>query len=377
VTKEKLSTSKLLLTFGLKNNTLVHISDVPRGDACNCICPHCKASLRANHGSLKQYYFSHQRGFGCSSAIETALHQAAKQVFIENSYIILPPIKAEALEQDINGKWYQESQHILRDYKQFTINNVQIEVRQENIKPDIIISIDGHDLLVEIAVTHFIDDKKLKKINSQGISTIEIDLSKMSANANWKEIKTAVLDGQNSQWVYNSKQLSTLDKLQHSLKLKVNNINQEITAQKQEKHKAQTQEDTNAASDYLNFLIQQKRINNHHQIKGELEVYALQAPSFLIQHINFDTIYGCHGGVWQHAVFLRFIKHKKGFIYGRKVKFEQQIATYLQNLGFSFNKNIHQTYFSDEKAISFFIQELIDSHILIRCGRFLYKVISE
>ncbi len=365
--------NKPLLTFGLRNNMLTHVDNVLRGDACNCICPHCKAPLRANQGVLKQHYFSHQRGLGCSNAIETALHLIAKQVFIENSYIILPPIKAEALEQDISGKWHHESQYILKDYKRFAITNVRIETHQENITPDIIVSIDGHDLLVEIAVTHFIDDNKLKKISSQGINTVEIDLSKIPVTANLKEIKAAVLDGKNSQWVYNSKQLSTLNKLQHSLQLKISNINQRITSQRQKKHNIQTQEDINASSDYLDFLIKQKRVN-HDKVGYDLK-NPHQTPDFLIQHTNSNTMYGSHKGVWQHAIFLRFIHNKKGLIYGREIKFEQQISTYLQEQGFKPNRNSHQNFSSSEEAINLFIQELIDNHILIRCGHFLYKVI--
>jgi len=37
----------------------VDVSNVPRGAACNCICPSCKAPLIAKQGKLKEWHFAH------------------------------------------------------------------------------------------------------------------------------------------------------------------------------------------------------------------------------------------------------------------------------------------------------------------------------
>lgn len=50
-----------LIPFGVDRETgrILEVSDVPRGRKCGCICPSCGASLVANQGSQKQWYFSH------------------------------------------------------------------------------------------------------------------------------------------------------------------------------------------------------------------------------------------------------------------------------------------------------------------------------
>ena len=36
-----------LLTYALNaENQLVQVDDVPNGNACNCICPHCKKPVK-------------------------------------------------------------------------------------------------------------------------------------------------------------------------------------------------------------------------------------------------------------------------------------------------------------------------------------------
>ena len=43
---------------------LVHIDEVERGLACNCICPCCEQRMIANKGEKNQHYFSHERKAG-------------------------------------------------------------------------------------------------------------------------------------------------------------------------------------------------------------------------------------------------------------------------------------------------------------------------
>ena len=59
------------------------------------------------------------------------------------------------------------------------VDNVTLERKLGDIVPDVILDIDGQQLMVEIAVTHFIDEVKGEKIRELDVSTIEIDLSKL------------------------------------------------------------------------------------------------------------------------------------------------------------------------------------------------------
>ncbi|XAZ82159.1 hypothetical protein A6C57_27915 (plasmid) [Fibrella sp. ES10-3-2-2] len=48
-----------LLYGQLADGDLLHISEVARGDACNCFCPHCQTSLAAKKGKVKVHHFAH------------------------------------------------------------------------------------------------------------------------------------------------------------------------------------------------------------------------------------------------------------------------------------------------------------------------------
>ena len=60
----------------------------------------------------------------------------------------------------------------------FEFEEVIIENRFDSIVPDVLVYINGRPLIIEVAVTHQIDDFKLAKIRKFDISTIEITLDR-------------------------------------------------------------------------------------------------------------------------------------------------------------------------------------------------------
>jgi hypothetical protein len=53
--------SELLIPFGIHKVTgeIVEPEDAPKGRACNCLCPGCKAPLLSRHPKEKRYHFAH------------------------------------------------------------------------------------------------------------------------------------------------------------------------------------------------------------------------------------------------------------------------------------------------------------------------------
>lgn len=46
-----MSSSKAYLTWALnQEGDLVYVDEVPNGNECGCVCPHCKSALCANNG---------------------------------------------------------------------------------------------------------------------------------------------------------------------------------------------------------------------------------------------------------------------------------------------------------------------------------------
>lgn len=156
-----------LLTYALNSdNRLMYINDVPNGLECNCICPGCKEKLIAkNDGKVREHHFAHASNKECITGYQTMIHLLAKDI-IEN-FKIFP--------MALHGKYLSACEV----YKEVNLN-------QFGFIPDIFgfspIK-DGPNIIgkipviIEIFVTHKVDEEKKNKIIKAGIPAMEIDLS--------------------------------------------------------------------------------------------------------------------------------------------------------------------------------------------------------
>lgn len=187
------------MQFALKEGKIVHISEVENGLKCNSICASCKGSLIARKGKIKIPHFAHVSKLDCPYGIETAIHIAAKELFKHKKTIRLP-------EVSISHGVKRKEKKILHTARYINITGVKLEHKLEGIIPDVLLSVNGNELIVEIKVTHGIDDIKLEKIRKLGISAIEIDLSKKNKFVEKDELESMIIDElQNKRWVYNKK----------------------------------------------------------------------------------------------------------------------------------------------------------------------------
>ncbi len=202
---------QIKLKYGIKSGELVHISEVESGLACSCICVSCHETLVAKKGMKRENHFAHASGHSCEFAAETALHLAAKEVLNKHRKIMLPPAW---IEFDTNRGRYQIS-----DAKSVTIDSLKIETKIDTLIPDLIATVNGRDLLIEIFVTHAIDEEKTAKIEQLGISTIEIDLSKAPRDMSMESLKEVIIDKiENKRWIYNARVKSEFKRMLNQTK---------------------------------------------------------------------------------------------------------------------------------------------------------------
>lgn len=188
---------KTMMTYALKNGVLTHISMVDGGLKCDCICPNCNSKLIANKGKVKSHYFSHYNSEECIGGYQTSLHLLAKEIIAEDKYFLYP-----AYELNYN----QNYTFIKIPAKKQKIYSVEVESKTGDIIPDIIINFGTRKLIVEIFVTHKIDEEKLKKIKFLGMSAVEIDLSKINRTITKEELRDILHnDCKYKKWIYNDK----------------------------------------------------------------------------------------------------------------------------------------------------------------------------
>lgn len=152
----------------------IHINQIDEshnGLACNCTCPICGERLiaRKGHGG-KTPHFAHQQDSPCTHPEyikQTTIHAMAEQIFLEEKEISLPPLSMQS------GNCIA---HFFSGGKR-QIDKVELEKRVSDFIPDIILKKGNEILLVEIYVTHAVDEDKRKKILEANLPVIEIDLS--------------------------------------------------------------------------------------------------------------------------------------------------------------------------------------------------------
>lgn len=195
-----------LLTYALKDGVLVHVMDVPNGLACNAFCPNCKEPLiaRANNKNgnfRKTAHFSHASGSECSGAIESAIHLLAKQILVHNKCIQLPDFHFDYDQENLESK-IKSFNRILFDE---ALEEVPLKSNDDSIIVDILAKVNGLNLIIEFANTHFVDEKKRNKIKNLGIPCIEINLKGLSLD--YDAISTFLLSKTSLiYWIYNPKQ---------------------------------------------------------------------------------------------------------------------------------------------------------------------------
>lgn len=192
-----MSTHHHNLFYALKDERIIHIDSVESGLNCNCVCPACGERLIARKGSIVVHHFAHQSGSVCEYGYQTSLHLAAKDILASTKKMMVPSVVLSFPCSDKKVK--------IRDGMSLSFDRVELERKQGDIIPDIVVYCGDRKLFVEIFVTHKIDEIKLEKIKEQNISTIEIDLSKIDREITSKDLEQVLFhESENKKWVYNS-----------------------------------------------------------------------------------------------------------------------------------------------------------------------------
>lgn len=187
-----------VLVYGERpDGSLVHISKVTRGLACDCVCPACGRQLVARKGTRKIEHFGHYGpNSGCGMSAETNAHIWAKAVLEREKLLRLPAVEARIGKDKLLA--YEENI--------FSFASVELEKSLGDIVPDVVLSTkDGQKLFVEVFVTHPCGPDKVAKLHDRGISTIEIKMSAWRQSNNRQVIEHALIHSAPRYWLYNRK----------------------------------------------------------------------------------------------------------------------------------------------------------------------------
>ncbi len=164
----------------------------------------------------------------CSAdaANESGLHKIAKEIVCKSEYIWLPPVTiSEQNDPDRNVEDYKQQEPLLLGEKfKLHYQNAKTEVPFDGFKPDVCIFRERKNILVEIAVTHYVDAEKYSKIKMAQMPTVEINIADFikdykaeeteSINDFEKKLKDALIgDVKNKTWIYHPSEKEGIQKL--------------------------------------------------------------------------------------------------------------------------------------------------------------------
>jgi len=336
--KNNLSTNQVKLPFGLKDGKLIHISNVPSGLACECICASCHAPLVAKKGQKNAHCFAHYKADECAHAVETALHYAAKQVLEESAQITLPELLiSEQVSGEICGQSISKSGSLKACNKHTVIiEDIKLEQSLGRIIPDVMAFINGAWFLIEIAVTHFVDETKEQKLQDLKIPCIEIDLSTVDRDADLDDIRKEVVDSvSNKKWLFHPATEVIRVNLRSSLELELQEELNQIFEKEQESKRIKNElhqqriarekailEKIRPSINLLESYVRDKEsylTKYKHQLHTQpiwrravsiMDVSVESLPHFLNQPIKGESIFACDRMAWQAILFAVFIYKK-------------------------------------------------------------------
>lgn len=407
------------IPFGKRENEIVHISEITndqRGIKCNCVCVNCGERLVAKiGGNKKTRHFAHYKECICNGGLESALHLFAKDIFNKRKEIMIPSLyikfcnySFERSDIEISSKEgeraYFECTSVKKneDYDYLNISydikkicrgqklkfdKVEIEKVIGDIKPDIILSVSNRKLLVEIAVTHFIDDKKRDKINKKGLSTIEIDLSEYKEKFNILDKKyledIIVNKVENKGWIYNEKCEKVIEYiLQKNIyqyeKMK-EKIKRDINIKKEQGIRKEKLRELKIKNEENKKLREQKELNNKFEqllnnkkeilktyrnelfktkiwqkIKDEYDVNENNIPKLIDIEVRNEVIFKIDRVIWQYLIFSRKISKEKCIWINDIVKFvKDNIPMHNELINYDLGDRV-------DEAINEYIDELVN-----------------
>ena len=89
---KKRSASHIYFGVHSESGEIMHISKVPSGQKCNCVCAACGQPFEARKGSIRRHHFAHVSNYECMYASEVAIYKALAAELEKTDSFLLPPV---------------------------------------------------------------------------------------------------------------------------------------------------------------------------------------------------------------------------------------------------------------------------------------------
>lgn len=316
-----------LLTYALKDNFLVHISEVENGLKCNCFCPKCNSALVAkNAGKKKVAHFSHHSNMDCQGYYESAIHLLVKDIILKHKKLLLPSKMESVLMQEYEIEEFDElneffelyefrniKKHkkiIKKFYQLVHFDEVQLEKRinidDSFIVPDIIAKKDGKEILIEVVFSHDVDEGKMEKIRKLGIPCLRIFVFHLELNINMIKKDLFEYAGLKT-WLFNPKLESKTKQYVDDLRQKNRTRIKKLEEEKKLQLKRELERELYLVDNFVMFPMKYQYSNCKliiEETKEKFKTTSFSKIPFLNDIVNSNKWNGkIYGGVYSKYIY--------------------------------------------------------------------------
>lgn len=349
--------------FGLRGDRVWAPAEVQRGKACGCVCPGCGAPLaaKAQTSRRRRAHFAHLVDTGCQTGAETGIHMRAKQLILERKELLLPGWYGDLVDMPnpprmvgVDGVVY-EGRRVDYPQAQKQLRDLEAERWFGDYKPDVYGFDDEGELLIEIRVSHAVDERKAARVQAHGRRMMEIDLSHLDRDVSHDVAafeRAAISDPANRIWISCPKAIEAWQASKADLEKQVAEQNRWIAEQHAEAARAaqiyrervaRNAKEKAARKDYVHRIERTKHAVDLaalpglvavERVRGLLRDYQAQAEERVSQLLEAATpavcfvclrahpdawIYGVDPVLWQLLAYEHFVgKRASGFRFNQR-----------------------------------------------------------
>lgn len=188
--------------FGVNKLTgeLKHISEVPSGQKCNCICAACLQPFEARKGTQRRHHFAHVSNYECMYASEVAIYKAFAEALKQSGFLNLPPVMLRF------PAWHEPE--LLQEARKMEIDSVYFECEALSYPPLLRVTLQGSQLRILLNFDSYYDDDDRvileKEAKAEDYSLLMISMPKIDEDTKFTPVslQKVLQDNDRAEWVF-------------------------------------------------------------------------------------------------------------------------------------------------------------------------------
>lgn len=197
---KKRSASHIYFGVHSKSGEIMHISKVPSGQKCNCVCAACGQPFEARKGSIRRHHFAHVSNYECMYASEVAIYKALTAELEKTDCLPLPPVTLRF------PAWSKDE--LLQNVKTVHVDSVEFKCEPLAYPPILMIKVQGSCLRILLDFNHYYDSEDLTALateaKNEGYSLLKYAMPKLDEDREFTpdRIMAILQDYKKAEWVF-------------------------------------------------------------------------------------------------------------------------------------------------------------------------------